>query len=174
MNRGVSRLVSLSWMDRHHENEQCPSNGFGRNTAADQPSNENRPAIRETAEESGLATFESQDLADATRRFEEITGTKVAYYTGGHQGIAGFTPPSRPNLIFDHENRAKILEVAESHGIALVVSPELADGTRQLEKATGTAISYFQGGNPALNGFSPKAYPSLIFIRADRDGGPRK
>lgn len=59
------------------------------------------PVVRaKGAEEFGLTTFESQDLADATRRFEEITGTKVAYYTGGHQGIAGFTPPSRPNLIF--------------------------------------------------------------------------
>lgn len=37
-----------------------------------------------------------------------------------------------------------------------------------LKKATGTAVSYFTGGPPESNGFWPKAYPSLIFIRADQ------
>lgn len=56
-------------------------------------------AIRETAEALGLVTVRSRDIAFATRRFEESTGTKVAYHTGGHPRTAGFTPPSRPNLI---------------------------------------------------------------------------
>jgi hypothetical protein len=43
-----------------------------------------------------------------------------------------------------NENRSKILEVAKPHGIALVVIPELAGATRRFEKATGTAVSYFQ------------------------------
>jgi hypothetical protein len=147
MNRWVSRLVSLSWMDRHHENEQCPANGFGRNTAADQPSNENRPAIREVAEEFGLTTFESQDLVAATRRFEEITGTKVAYFKGGDSGIAGFTPPSRPNLIAYHGHQIVSIPAAKFLGIELV-RPRNPDHAAEgdFQTATGLSIAYFRGG----------------------------
>lgn len=42
--------------------------------------------------------------------------------------------PTRYEFAPFNESRAKILRVAESHGITLVVSPELADGTRPLEK----------------------------------------
>jgi hypothetical protein len=70
-----------------------------------EPSNENDPTIRETAEEFGLAAFESQNLVAATRRFEKSTGTKVAYDAGGHPRLAGFTPPSSPNLIFVRAGR---------------------------------------------------------------------
>ena len=64
------------------------------------PSNENDPIAQRIAQEQGIQIVSSEDLRDPQRRFEERTGARPVFFTGGNPETKGFVEASAPSLIF--------------------------------------------------------------------------
>jgi hypothetical protein len=82
--------------------------------------------------------------------------------------ISSFSKPTNQHTYeYTDERREKIVTVLNKHGLRSVSSPELGLATRRFEKATGTAVVYYRGGEKKVGGFTSPDFADVILINAD-------
>lgn len=73
-----------------------------------EPYDERRPIIRKALDDRRLVAWRPTDPSGATRRFEEVSGVAVVYFTGGAETLGGFTSKDFADVIFIRADRSDV------------------------------------------------------------------